>query len=157
MADERYWSNDQPPRRVVRETLVRSSQQVWARTLAEIDNPLQRLMYLSALRDSQTAKYWHDGLVSRFGETEAQNTILESHRAAFSDWLEHGIATQKGLLLECLQKMDEPVHLVVTRWLSVAYYRAWMPVGTPDHQQQLYLTDFETLLQIVSRETTEGE
>lgn len=132
--------------------LSRQISTVWNQTIDQIPNLFGRLVYLSTLRDPQTARYIHHGLAARFGEDAAETAILESHREVFHDWLSQQLPDQRQLLEEYLSGLPDPRADVVAAWLSVAYYRAWMPVGTPMHEQQLYLTDIKALLSLLRNE-----
>src|SRR5580692_5240628 len=53
------------------------------RTLATIDRPLDRLIYLASTRDYNTGFYYHDGLASRFPQGVVSEALADCHREAF--------------------------------------------------------------------------
>jgi len=134
------------------EILSRDARVVWQATLAQAGSIFPQLVYLSALRDAQTAQYAHHGLSGRFGEDLAAQVMLESHRQVFSQWLRLPLSQQLAELRSYLDSLGEKPLAVVENWLSVRFYRSWMPVFTPEHEQQHYLMNIETLLTVIRNE-----
>ena len=64
-----------------------AAQDLRRRTLAKLERPLDRLIYLSSMRDYNTGVYYHDGLAASFSEDVACQAISECHREAFRDLL----------------------------------------------------------------------
>ena len=131
---------------------ARTAEETWRRTLAGIPNAFGALVYLSTLRDPQTARYAHHGLQSRYGDADAGRVLLSSHQEVFQKWIAKPLAQQKYVLEQYLDELPGSRRGVVEAWLSVGYYRSWMPVGTPGPAQEKFLSDSETLLRIILNE-----
>src|ERR1700735_1860531 len=55
------------------------------RTLVEMTQPLERLIYLASMRDYNTGLYYHQGLATRFSEEAACEALAGCHREAFEE------------------------------------------------------------------------
>src|ERR1700674_1451697 len=55
------------------------------RTLVDMTQPLERLIYLASTRDYNTGLYYHDGLALRFSEAAACEALAGCHREAFEE------------------------------------------------------------------------
>ena len=55
------------------------------RTLADMTQPLERLIYLASTRDYNTGLYYHHGLAVRFSEEAACEALADCHREAFEE------------------------------------------------------------------------
>ena len=47
--------------------VVRAAEDLRRRTLATVQEPLDRMIYLASMRDYNTGLYHHEGLAARFG------------------------------------------------------------------------------------------
>lgn len=93
--------------------LHRDAATVWQATLQQVGSIFAQLVYLSTLRDPQTAQYVHHGLASRFGEEESARVLLASHRQVFTRWLQLGISQKHQELADYLAGLEEVPATVV--------------------------------------------
>jgi len=117
---------------------------IWRKTLSQIPTVFGRLVYLASLRDAGTGRYSHEGLVRLLGREDADRTLCHSHHQVFSQWLGFSLAEQKSDLDEYLQVAGSPRYAV--------HYRNLVPATARDVERQLYLTDLETLLELLKFE-----
>ena len=118
--------------------------QFWRRILSRISTHFGRLVFLASLRDSKTGRYAHEELVRLIGREDADRTLSRSHYQLFAEWLGFNLADQKADLDEYLQEPGS------SRYLTD--YRALVPATARDVERQLYLTDLETLLELLEVE-----
>ena len=117
---------------------------LWRSTLARVPTVFGRLLFLATLRDPETGQYSHPTFSAALGAEEADRTLRNSHYQVFAQWLTFSLAEQKQDLDEFL---DEPA---AQERLSA--YRNLAPARAHDVERQLYLTDLETLLELLSVE-----
>ncbi len=75
------------------------------------------------------------------GREITNRTLCHSHHEIFSEWLGFTLAQQKADLDEYLKAVDSPLELV--------RYRHMVPASAHQGERQLYLTDLETLLELL--------
>jgi hypothetical protein len=114
---------------------------LWRRTLSQIPTVFGRLVYLASLRDAVTKRYVHPSLTHLLGTEDADRTICHSHHQVFSQWIGFSLAEQKA-------DLDE--YMGGAGWkLLVQQYRNLVPLTARDVERQLYLTDLETLVELM--------
>jgi hypothetical protein len=109
--------------------------------LAGIPTVFGRMAYLASLRDPATGRYSHSSLIHMLGEEEADRTLSHSHRQVFSQWLGFSLAHQKADLDEYLSTAGGPA--------DASAYRQLIPGAVRDVERLLYLTDLETLMELL--------
>ena len=126
-----------------------ASADLWRHSLSRIPSSFGRLVYLSSLRNNNSGQYEHHGLALMFGESETHDTLLESHRRTFAEWLNYGLEQQKADLDFYLSSLSIHGKTLVATWLRLAPYRNFVPSNVRAAERQLYLTDLETLLDLL--------
>lgn len=125
---------------------------LWRNTLSQIPTTFGRLVYLSSLRDLNSGGYEHHGLSQIFGPKEADRTLRHSHMQVFSAWLNFNLEQQKTELEEYLGGLEDDIRIVLATWIRLAPYRNLIPARAREVERQLYLTDLETVLELLTRE-----
>ncbi|MEO8369526.1 MAG: hypothetical protein ABI806_10015 [Candidatus Solibacter sp.] len=114
--------------------------EVWRKTLQRIPTHFGRLVFLASLRDL-AGSYAHPPLSQIVGRDITDRTLRHSHHEIFSQWLSFSLSRQKADLDEYLHASD-PL-------LDFAVYRELMPGSAHQVESLLYLTDLETLLELL--------
>jgi hypothetical protein len=114
------------------------------RTFASVASVFGKLVCLAGLRDASTGRYSHTDLERLLGPEEADRNLRQLHQQVFSQWLRFALADQKADLEDYLRSPGAPRY--------AACYRTLAPVGAHDVERQLYLTDLETLLELLRLE-----
>ncbi len=117
--------------------------ELWRATLSRIPTLFGRLMYLAALRGADGG-YSHPGLSNTLGRENADCTLRESHRRTFTQWLSLGLEEQKYDLNVFFN--DSRVSREALR------YGELVPAGASEAERQLFLTDLETLSELLESE-----
>ena len=118
--------------------------EMWRKTLLQIPTHFGRLVFLASLRDPATGHYYHQGLAQSVGTEEADRSLCNSHHQVFQQWLGFSLAEQKADLDEYLSFGTAPRYALP--------YRKLVPPTARDVERQLYLTDLETLLELLKFE-----
>lgn len=118
----------------------RASPELWRTTLSRIPTLFGRLVFLSSLRDTKTGAYYHDSL-AHLAQEDADRTLRSSHQQIFQSWISSGLADQMADLETYLNTAGGPRYAIP--------YRNLVPSEARDVEQQLYLTDLETLLELL--------
>jgi hypothetical protein len=122
---------------------------LWRNTLSQIPTLFGRLVYLSSLRDANSGVYEHFGLAQIFGGKDADRTLRQSHTQVFGAWLNLNLEQQKADLESYLSGLEEDVDAIVANWIRLAPYRNLIPARAREVERQLYLTDFEVVLELL--------
>ncbi len=110
------------------------------------------MVYLSALRNQNTGRYEHHGLVLVFGEEEANKALRRSHSQAFSEWLSYNIEQQKADLDLYISALFEDKKTVLEAWARIAPYKNLSPSSVRPVERKLYLADFKAILDLLKNE-----
>ena len=94
--------------------------------------------------DATTGRYSHEALERILGSEGADRTLCNSHHQVFSEWLRFSLAEQKADLDEYLRATGSP--------RQALHYHDLVPRTARDVERQLYLTDLETLLELLKFE-----
>ncbi len=93
-----------PPAKLERDALA----DLWKHTLSNVTTFSGRLIYLAALRDSNSGSYKHYGLIATFGRDEAVRAMRQSHTEAFHSWLQLTLAEKKRRFAAISKKPRRP-------------------------------------------------
>lgn len=121
-------------------------------TLARIPTLFGRLVYLSSLRNQHTGFYEHGALAQMFGEEQASETLRRSHCQVFQDWLCLTLEQQKTDLQEYLAELPGDAAAVLAEWRNSEPHHKLAPASVQEVERRLYLTDLETVLELLRRE-----
>jgi hypothetical protein len=121
-----------------------------SRSLAAISSDFGRLYYVTSLKDSDSGRYEHDGLMSLYPENAVQSGISHCHEELFSRILETPLKEQESDLRECLDAAGDQYWDVVESWRETRYFREMCPEGLPDYLQELFCSNMSALLAIFS-------
>jgi hypothetical protein len=123
---------------------------VWRRTLSRIPTLFGRLVYLASLRNQANGLYEHNSLSQMVGRERADETLRVSHGEVFRDWLCLTLEQQKADLEEYLGELSE--RSAGTREsLLLAPYGDLTPDAARPVERELYLTDLQTLMELLRR------
>lgn len=117
---------------------------LWRKTLSQVPTQFGRLALLASLRNTTTGRYSHEELLRILGPEDTDRALCNSHHQVFSEWLKFSLAEQKA---------DLDDYLSMAGGSRVAFdYRHLIPPTARDVERQLYLTDLETLLELLKYE-----
>jgi hypothetical protein len=119
------------------------------RTLAEIPQPLERLIYLASTRDYNTGLYYHHGLASRFSEEAACEALAGCHREAFEELVTASLEDLVHELQGYLQSTRVAAGDFIVAWKGLEPYRVAIPVGVDSLSSELVFSNLKVALAIL--------
>lgn len=117
---------------------------LWRKTLAQVPTVFGRLAFLASLRNPATGRYNHQDLVRVLGPEETDRALCNSHHQVFSEWLKFSLSEQKA-------DLDDYFSTAGGSRRAFDYHHL-VPPTARDVERQLYLTDLETLLELLKYE-----
>jgi hypothetical protein len=110
--------------------VVRAAEDLRRRTLGNVKDPLERMIYLASMRDYNTGLYYHAGLASRFGDEVAGEALAECHREAYSQLMGSSLESVVTQLAHYAERSGSPPQEMVSTWKSLEPYRVAVPAGS---------------------------
>jgi hypothetical protein len=121
-----------------------------SKTLAAISSDFGRLYYVSSLKDSNSGRYEHDGLMTLYPENAVQAALSNCHEELFSRILEMPLRDQESDLRACLGSASAQYWDVVESWLENRDFQNMCPEGLPNYLHDLFCSNMAALLAIFS-------
>jgi hypothetical protein len=119
------------------------------RTLAKIERPLDRLIYLASTRDYNTGLYYHDGLAARFTQEIACQALADCHREVFRQLvgasLKDLVAQVEGYMGTTHTSASE----FIAVWKGLEPYRVVVPVDTDLLSTEFLFSNIKVALAIL--------
>ena len=124
--------------------------------LSTIPSLLERLIFLTSLKDPGTGDYDERVLALKFGKEEVDRVLADEHRAVFEAWLCLNLKDQAAELERYAAKQDAPPRAVFSAWAHDKLYRRLIPPGAIKAQRDLFVTDMEVVLDLLMAEAAGG-
>ncbi len=121
-----------------------------SQTLAAISSDFGRLYYVSSLKDSQSGRYEHDGLIRLYPENAVQAALSHCHEELFSRILETPLNEQERDLRACLGVAGDHYWELMESWRENRSFREMCPEGLPDYLSDLFCSNLGALLAMFS-------
>ncbi len=128
-----------------------AAEDLWRHRLAQIPTTFGRLVYLSSLYDSETCLYHPFGLARHFGDSEADAALRKSHVDWFYAWLHFTLEQKKADLDLYLTDVEGQRTAILRTWLQFKPYRNLVPAGILEVEHDLYATDLDAVLAVLTR------
>jgi hypothetical protein len=134
--------------------VVAAADDLRRRTLVEMTQPLERLIYLASTRDYNTGLYYHQGLAARFSEEAACEALAGCHREAFEELVEASLEE----LVQELESYLRSTHVApgdfIAAWKGLEPYRVAVPVGIDSLSSELVFSNLKVALAILESRLT---
>ena len=122
-----------------------------SRSLAAIPSDLGKLYYVCSLRDLQTGRYIHEGLNFIYSGPSVQEALSQCHEELFTRILETPLEDQEADWRLCFAPAGEQ------DWTPeddgrIDSPRSLAPEGLPDYLTDLFRSNAEAVLAVISSE-----
>ena len=121
------------------------------RTLADMPQPLGRLIYLASTRDYNTGLYYHHGLALRFSEEAACEALADCHREAFEELVAASLEELVYELEAYLKSTRVAAGDFIVAWKGLEPYRVAVPVGIDSLSSELVFSNLKVALAILEQ------
>jgi hypothetical protein len=120
-----------------------------SRTLARIQRPLDRLIYLASTRDYNTGIYHHDGLAARYGPAASCEALADCHREVFEELLACPVKELVDQMESYIRTAGIAAGEFLTSWRKLEPYRVAIPVETEPLSGEFLFCNLKTALAIL--------
>lgn len=127
----------------------RAMEDLRSRTLSHMPRALDRLIYLSSMRDYNTGLYYHDGLASRFGEEVACEAVAECHNDAMRELVASSLEGLVGQMEAYMDSARTQPKDFLGMWRGLEPYRVAVPVGSAPLAAGFLFSNFRVALAIL--------
>jgi hypothetical protein len=132
-----------------RKDVVAATQDLRRRTLAQMPQALERMIYLSSTRDYNTGLYRHEGLALRFSEEAACEALADCHREAYCQLAAASLQELVRQLERYAESTEASVSDFVAAWRELEPYRVAIPAGTDSLSSELLFSNLKIALAIL--------
>ena len=131
-----------PPRKWQRN----ASEDLWERTLNQIETRMGRMAYLSRLRNPETDRYEHHGMIAVFGEESAEDALRRSHHSAFMSMLNLSLLDQVDDVRNYLQALPQSARRILANWEKTKGYESLLPPAATEAQRELFDGNMQVII-----------
>ncbi|HXU20354.1 MAG TPA: hypothetical protein VN788_07220 [Verrucomicrobiae bacterium] len=124
------------------------------RTLSELPQSLDRLIYLASMRDYNTGLYYHDGLAARFSQEVACEALADCHREVFRQLVACPLENVVGQMEAYMKSTHTSPSEFLAAWRKLEPYRVVVPVEADPLSTQLLFSTFKIALAILEARLT---
>lgn len=115
-----------------------ATEDLWERTLNQIPTRMGRMAYLSRLRNPETDRYEHHGLISVFGEAAAEDALRKSHEEVLMSFLSLGILDQTSDVQKYIEGLPQSAQRLLVNWEKAKGYEGLLPPAASIAQKELF-------------------
>jgi hypothetical protein len=134
-----------------------ATEDLWERTLAQIETRMGRMAYLSRLRNPETDRYEHHGLMTVFGEEAAEDALRHSHEDVLMSLLGMSILDQKDDVKKYVEGLPQSKRRLLSAWEKNREYQTLLPSRASDAQRILFEANLRLIIQHLKGEFAAAE
>jgi len=131
-------------------------QKLLQRTMAALDTPFERLVFLASIRDSYTGRYLHEGWAQVAAADEIHDTARQMHCAAFTTLLNTSLLDLAAAVRRHFLSLDGEERRMARAWLETEPFREMLPAGCTIMERELFVSQMRLALALVAEATTSG-
>ena len=124
------------------------------RTMAALDTPFERLVFLASIRDSYTGRYLHEGWAQAAGAEEIHETARQMHCAAFHSLLQSTLLDLGAAVRRHFHGLGGEEAGMARAWLENEPYREMLPAGCTAMEREFFVSQMRLALALVAESPT---
>ena len=128
-----------------------AAQDLRRRTLSQLARPLDRLIYLSSMRDYNTGVYYHDGLAADYNQDVACQALAQCHQEAFHEVVGASMRELVRQMEDYMQSVHLSAGTFVASWKKLEPYRVTVPMESDLLATEFFFANLRTALAILER------
>ncbi len=129
-----------------------ATEDLWERTLNQIATKVGQLAYLSRLRNVESDRYEHHGLIAVFGNDAAEDALRRSHQEVLVSLLNLSLLDQKDDISKYIQGLAQSPRRLLSNWEKNRGYEALLPTSASSAQRQLFEGNIRVIIQHLKAE-----
>lgn len=126
-----------------------ASQDLRSRTLSQIPQSLDRLIYIASMRDYNTGLYHHEGLALRFSEEAACEALADCHREAYRELLSCSLEEIVAQLHAYMEATSGDPAEFLAAWKGLRPYQVAIPAATDPLATEFLFSNLKIALAIL--------
>jgi hypothetical protein len=143
--------------RVARSWKRNAGEDLWERTLNQIETKMGRLAYLARLRNPETDRYEHYGLIAVFGEEEAENALRTSHMEVLESLLGLSLLDQVDDTRRYVTGLGQSSRRLLSNWEKTKGYEIFLPLSATPAQRALFDANMVAIIRHLKAAADGGE
>ena len=134
-----------------------ATEDLWERTLNQIETRVGRLAYLSRLRNAESDRYEHHGLIAVFGVEAAEDALRRSHQEVLVGMLNLSLLDQKDEFLKYIQGLPQSPRRLLANWEKNKGYEMLLPMTASSAQRELFEGNIRLIIKHLKVELADAE
>lgn len=131
-------------------------QKLLQRTMAALETPLERLVFLASIRDAYSGRYLHEGWAQAGGAEEIHEAARQMHQAAFASLLQAPLVEVSEALRYHFQSVNGEEKAMARAWLETEPFREMLPAGCTVMEREFFVSQMRLALALLAEPTTSG-
>lgn len=124
------------------------------RTMAALDTPFERLVFLASIRDSYSGRYLHEGWAQAAGTEEIHQTAQQMHHAAFAALLQTALMELVEEVRRHFGSLEGDEGGMARSWLETEPYREMLPAGCTVMEREFFVSQMRLALAVLAGAST---
>ncbi len=124
------------------------------RTMAALDTPFERLVFLASIRDSYSGRYLHEGWANAASAEEIHETARQMHQAAFDSLLQATLLELGDAVRHHFQGLNGEEQAMARAWLETEPFREMLPAGCTVMEREFFVSQMRLALALVAESPT---
>jgi hypothetical protein len=126
------------------------------RTMAALETPFERLVFLASIRDSYSGRYLHEGWAQAGGADEIHDAARQMHQAAFTSLLQATLQELSQAVRHHFQSVSREERAMARAWLETEPFREMLPAGCTVMEREFFVSQMRLALALLAEPSTSG-